>query len=237
MTEGLNKLAISERAYPYALRMLAENFKMKRVVRELNQLFPNDPEVTYHTVRRIKETRQDEIKALRQKLNDNLDDLWIADKRQRLVALQMMFEDANRWTPKTVLAKPGAPPVVVYDKNLGVMKDILKQARDELGGTPADRAADSLEALIKMAEESRGLQRTTGLEGLSDPGNTPALEGAQMIEIEAEYRTAGADEARGQLAGGAPVSDNTPVPDVGVGGDALRDELEHERVTTSDETE
>ena len=150
-----------------------------------------------------------DVKALRAKLNENLDDLWIADKRQRLIGFQKVFEDANRWVPHSILSKPGGPPIVVYRKDTDVMLKALKMARDELGESATERAAQSLEDLVKQAERSRGLEVEAEI-GAPVVDAVPVLEDAQLLEIPEQYRTSGDDSKRGFLAGDVDMKEEIP---------------------------
>jgi hypothetical protein len=199
---------MSTMAYALIVRMIAENFTLRQAESEVNRQYP-DEKITYEQIRRVSATRQADIKALRRKLNEELDDLWIANKRQRLIGLQHVYEDANRWVPHSLLSQPGGPPVVVYRKDTSAMLSALKQARDELGESATERAAQSLEDLVTHAEKTRGLEVTAEV-GEEVPEAVPVLTDAQLLELPAQQRTAGADEKRGFLPGDFEV-DREPV--------------------------
>ncbi len=189
------------------LRLLAENYKMRRVVRVVHEVFAEEhgpgsaAECTFGMVRWIKETRQEEIRALREKLRAETSDLWIAQTRQRLIALEKIYEDCNRWVPVRLLEdRRGGTSKVVYAKNVDGMVKCLKQAREELGEDPASRAADSLEDLVRRAEKERGLTATVDAEVIPER-SVPVVDDALLIELAGENRSAGADEERGFLDG------------------------------------
>lgn len=217
--KGPGATRLTHEAYAVALRMLADNHKVMPVVREIQKRFPEEhgPEstspVSYHVIRGVWERRQDEIKALRKKLNDELDHLWITQKRQRLEALQEMFADANRWVPDKIIEprSPGVtsvptpsggsvPSLVVYKKDTNTMLSVLKQAREEMGEDPESKKADSLSDLVRAAEEARGLQKTADL-GHQEEEDVPYIEDARVVDVDPTYPSAGDDEERGFVDG------------------------------------
>jgi len=205
--KGPNELSISTHEYQLVVRLLAENWKMPQVVDEVARQFPASA-CSYGVVRRIKSTRQPEIKALREKINKQLDDLWIANKRQRVITLQRMFEDANRWTPVKAIetiendeaGDPARRTSLVYKKDFGAMISVIKAVREELGEDAGARAATSLEDLVRLAEQSRGLE-TTHEKGDNLEGAVPVQEDAMLIDVPAQYRTRGSDDTRGFIDG------------------------------------
>jgi hypothetical protein len=206
---GPGHFRISRMAYAMIIRLLADNVKMARIQRAVAQTHPDD-EVPYIMVQRIKRNRQHEVKELRKRLNSELDDLWITSKRERLVGLQQIYEDCNRWVPNRVILvekkksdDDGGPSgVISYTKNVDGMLKALKQARDELGESAEEKQASALETLVQMAERERGLEKTIDVESTPDFESVPELRDAQMLEIEGEVRTKGADESKGFLDGG-----------------------------------
>jgi len=217
-TRGPGQTRLSSEAYALALRMLADNYRKPQIMRAIHERFPEhrpdgERPVTKQVIWSLARTRRDEVRGLREKLNQELDDLWIANKRQRLVALQEMFEDCNRWTPKKVIEVPAPPKdgeevrarvLIVYEKDVPAMLGVLKQAREELGVTAEDRAAKSLQDLVQMAEEQRGLKRTTTIDA-HPVDAVEYIEDAQVLELPPAARTKGADAVRGFLAGDADV--------------------------------
>jgi hypothetical protein len=213
---GPGKTRLGREAYAVAIRMLAENYRRPLILRAIHERFPEhrsgEPaEVNNRILMGIAQTRKDEIEELRERLNAELDDLWIANKRQRLVALQEMFEDCNRWVPKKVIEPPWKPgqddekrpaAIVVYEKDVPGMLGVLKQAREELGVTAADRAAESIADLVRIAEEQRGLERTTTIDA-HPVDAVEYIEEAMVVELAPPVRTKGQDAARGFLDGGA----------------------------------
>lgn len=199
---GVNKMQISQSAYSMTLRLLAENLSLRRTQGEVQDAHP-DEEITFGMIRRIHVTRKDEVRALRRKLNEALDDLWIANRRQRLIGLQQIYEDANRWVPDHLLTSnaPGVPAVVVYKKNVDAMLKALKQAREEVGGTPQEKQADALERLAALAERERGLERTIDVNEVPDFDTVPELRDAELIEYPGVVRTKGASKMKGFLSG------------------------------------
>ncbi len=206
---GPGHFRLSGAAYAMIIRMLAENIKMARIQRAAQAEHPDD-DIPYLMINRIKRNRQPEIKELRKRLNEELDDLWIAQKRQRIIGLQQIYEDCNRWVPDKILLLDGSTDddggpsgVVSYRKNVDGMLKALKQVRDELGESAGEKQASALETLVKLAERERGLQQTIDVETVPDFDTVPELRDAQLLEIEGEVRTKGADEAKGFLDGSA----------------------------------
>lgn len=207
---GPGNLDISPQAYALAIRMFADNFLAPQVGREIEKRFGE--KIKASTVRRIKETRRTEIEALRTRLNTELerdDALWIVTKRQRLLALQKIFEDCNQWVPSKLLqpgpvqAGQGVPTAIVYSKNTRGMLDALKAARDELGVSPEASAAQSLSDMVRIAEEQRGLERTVGSDEPQPDDALPIVLDAELIESPEMYASAGGDETMGILPGDA----------------------------------
>jgi len=215
---GPGNTRFTREAYAMAIRMTADNYRRVQILKAIHKNFPDhrpgeEREVTAQMLWHLATTRRDEIDALREELNRDLKDLWIANKRQRLVSLQEMFEDCNRWVPKKIIEPPWKPskdgedkpkPLVVFEKNVAGMLGVLKQAREELGETAADKTAQSLQDLVRFAEEQRGLERTKTI----DAHPTDAveyLEEAKVAEIEPPSRSKGADKRRGFLDGADPM--------------------------------
>ncbi len=206
---GSGGFALTRAAYVMVVRMLAENVGMTIIQRKVSAAHPDSP-VTYNQIRNLKRNRQPEIKELRKRLNEELDDLWIAQKRQRIIGLQQIYEDCNRWVPEKILLvgkdsddDGGPSSVISYRKNVDGMLKALKQVRDELGESAGEKQASALETLVKLAERERGLQQTIDVETVPDFDTVPELRDAQLLEIEGEVRTKGADEAKGFLDGSA----------------------------------
>ncbi len=230
---GPGHFRLSGAAYAMIIRMLAENIKMARIQRAAQTAHPDD-EIPYSMINRIKRNRQPEIKELRKRLNAELDDLWIAQKRQRIIGLQQIYEDCNRWVPEKILVvgkasddddDGGPSSVVSYRKNVDGMLKALKQVRDELGESAGEKQASALEMLVKMAERERGLQQTIDVEAVPDFDTVPELRDAQLLEIEGEVRTKGADKAKGFLDGGAgDANAHAEALTAAVGGDAPGDD-------------
>ncbi len=222
------QITLSTEAYYTVLRMLAENYKVPRIVREIEARFPEEhgkegvSPVTYRMVRRLKETRGDEIAEVRRRVRDHVEDLWITQKRSRIQQAQLMFEDANRWVPKRLLEPRGGvgAPVVVYEKDHGTMMKALQFVREELGEDPGSRQADSLEALVRAAETARGLEVTAEDAEFTKEDAVPSIDDAVLVEIEPNYPSAGADPSMGFLDGrllqeslDAGDADDDPDPD------------------------
>lgn len=207
---GPGRTRLSREAYALAIRMMAENFQRAEILREIHTRFPKrhgpegDLPCTAEVLRNLSRSRQDEINDLRKKLNESLSDLWIANKRTRITALQRIFSDANRWVPKRLIEsqKPGSPTrsIVVYEKDTKTMLKALEQARAEIGGTPEERTAQSLEDLVRLAEENRGLERTVPAKDRLDDA-VPVIEDAQLLEAPDNYPSRGSDEKRGFVDG------------------------------------
>ena len=206
---------LSHMAYALVIRMFADNWWPRRVLQEVHARFAEhrpdgERPVLIETIKGLKKSRQEEIRALRGYLNSQLDDLWIANKRARLEAAQNIFMDANRWVPKRVLEiiekSEGSDgtlvtrSMVVYEKETRVMLDALRYSREELGVDPGSRVAQSLEDLVREAERSRGLQVTEGAPAL-ESGTVPILEDARLIESPTPYHTKGALPSKNILGG------------------------------------
>jgi len=242
MVTGVGKTRFHERSYPVAIRMFAEGHGYKKVAKVVWDMFPEhrkggELQLLWTAFQNIQKTRSDEILALRQKLNDSInDDHWIANKRNRVRALQEMFEDLNRWVPDKVLHVRGqkkadgedagklldsaeAPgecerlpgsAVVVYKKDVRGMMEVLKQVREELGEDATGKAAQSLADLVKMAETDRGLDPTV-IDVEAVGGDTaPMTEDALLIDSPSPYPSAGADDEMGFLDG----NDHKPKQDI-----------------------
>lgn len=228
MTTGLGtRTRFTREAYMMVIRMLADNYKYTQIVRAIHERFPDhrpdgETPITYRMVWHLSHQREDEVQQMREELNKNLTDLWIANKRQRLVALQDIYTDANRWVPKRVIEPPRGPgrrskeemeekfkrgvpkALVVFEKDTPTMLAALKQAREELGVTAADRIADSITDLVRQAEEQRGLEITA--EASDRPKDAvDYLQEARLIELPSPSRSKGADAKRGFLDGDAPM--------------------------------
>lgn len=232
---GVGNYQLTPEAYAVIVRMLASNYKPKRIVDFVHERYPehrpdgSEP-VDDTMVKSIRRRRQPEIRELRERLNQEVDDLWIANKRTRLEALQHLFEDANRWTPTKVIEYrerveepdqernpqvgdpvPGGPGrgdrryevrnLIVYEKPVDTLARLLKQAKEELGEDPGSRMANSLEELIKRAEEERGLEKTGDVGGTPPDGSVDYIEDAMVVEIPEEARSRGDALHRNQLDG------------------------------------
>ena len=226
------------------IRMLADNYKLTQVLRIVHEKFPvhrpdGDIPVTYRMIWYVAHERVEEVEQLRSELNQNLSDLWITNLRQRLTALQDIYQDANRWVPKRIIEPPRGPgrmskdeiekraregvpgAILVYEKDTTTMLNSLKQAREELGVTAADKAAGSLSDLVQLMEEQRGLERTGPVD--EHPANAVTyIEKARMLELPAPNRSKGPDDqlqfldgdaeelrgdATGEIPGGEPPDD------------------------------
>ncbi len=223
---GVGNTHLSPAMYGYIIRMLADGFKNPKIRDTVAVAFPNEPTPSTERIRNVKTKRQPEIAALRKKLNEGFDDIWLANKRQRLEALNLIFQDANRWTPKRAIEMKSTPEqeearrldsnaemtprqkelreaprsVLVYEKDTGTMITVLREARTELGEDSGSRQADSLEDLVRLAEQSRDLSKTVEAEVVVD-GAVPTLVEAEFADTPTLYPSAGSDEEMGLLDG------------------------------------
>lgn len=228
--EGPGKTRLTMPAYALVIRMLAENVLMPRIVQEVQARFPeehgsdSDAVCTFGVVRRVKEHRQPEVRALQQKLRDHTDDLWIVSKREQLKSLQAIYEDANRWVPTRLLeARGGGSPRVVFTKDTDSMLKALKHAREIVGFDPTSRIAESLEDLVRRTEGERGLEQTVEAK-FQVEHSLPVLDDALLIDIPHEQHTSGEDKRRGFLSGDAAAESADEIPTfTPFGGDVLAD--------------
>lgn len=129
--------------------MLARGFAPARIIDEVGREYAEhvpgaEREISYWTIRNIRDRRGTEIEEIREKLATDVSDIWIARRRFRLETLAQMFEFAAKQKPP----------------ELAEMRRILSQAREEAGEDPGSRAAMSLEQLVTLAEAERGRERT-----------------------------------------------------------------------------
>lgn len=209
ITSGPGQSAFHGTSYLYVVRMLAENFPPTRILGEIHKKFPEhrpngDSPVSLSAVKSIKKKRSSEVDELRQELNERAGkELWIANRFQRLKQMQNIYEDANRWVPKraiTVVEDGARRSVLVYEKETGMMLKTLAQAREELGEDSGSRQAQSLEDLVKLAEQERGLQLTEEID-VTPVDAVPKATDVELIDPPDFYPSAGDDPERGILDG------------------------------------
>lgn len=216
---GPDGTRFTREAYMMVIRMMAENYKRIQIMRVIHDRFPQhrpgeELEVSYQMLYQLSRSRREEVMELREELNRELTDMWMANKRQRIQALQDIYEDCNRWVPRRIIEAPkksgvpGVPvedakPVLVYEKNVRGMLDALKQAREEMGDTPEGKIAQSFADLVRQAEEQRGLEKTADVT-VHPVDAVDYIEDAVVLEIEGPSRSKGADTKRGFLDGADP---------------------------------
>lgn len=200
-THGPGYSRLSPQAYAVAIRMLAEHQPVARVLREVHDRFPQhrpdgEAPITPRILFRLRRAREPEIEELRRRLFDELHDVWISKRRHRLIALQEAFEAAARPTPRRVLrVRHGdgrVEDLLVCEIDTSGMIAAVREAASQIGEDPAGRQATSLEQLVAMAEEARGLPRTTVVEveprpallEAGGPGETDAVEGGDPLALE-----------------------------------------------------
>lgn len=212
---GIGGTSFSTQAYALCVRMLAENWRRGRVLEEIHRRFPEHrldgaQPVTIEAVKNVIKKRQAEIRELREALNKEVDDMWIANRRSQLGALQEIFEDQNRWVPDKILEAPrtkaevleGKKPrqIVVYKKDTGGMINTLRLAREITGTDAGTRVADSLEALVQRTEKERGLEHTEVID-VTPEGAVPVIADAKLLEPPPVYPSKGEDPRLGLLDG------------------------------------
>lgn len=226
---GVGATGMTAQVYGFVIRMIADGHKNAPIRRAVEKFFPDEPVPTSDRLRNLRIKRKPEITALRERLSASFDDMWIARKRQRLEALEQIFEDANRWSPKRAIelaltnqqrqlmnADPSsltekekalreklleAPrSVLVYEKDTGTMMQALKAAQSELGEDSGSKAAQSLEDLVRLAEGARGLTQTVDATVELDD-SVPTLLEAEIAETPMLYPSAGDDSKHGLLDG------------------------------------
>jgi hypothetical protein len=212
---GVGKTNFSTQAYALCVRMLAENWRRGKVLEEIHRRFPEhrldgEQPVTVDAVKNVIKRRQAEIQQLREELNAEVGDMWIANRRSQLAALQRIFEDQNRYTPKRILegtltkieALAGKSPkrIVVYEKDTGGMLATLRLAREVTGADAGTRVANTLEDLVKRAEKERGLEISEPID-VTPEGAVPMLQDAKLIDVPDVYPSRGDDQRLGLLDG------------------------------------
>lgn len=201
------------------IQLLALNFKPMKALAEIHRQFPEHREEGEAPLRRAaiqyaQHTRKEEIAELRAKLNETVADrFWIATKQGRMQALQNMFEDANRWIPKRILRRgegADANDMVVYEKDIGTLAKIVAQARDEMGEDGLSRQAQSLEDIVRLAEQERNLEVTEEIDVTPEGGAVPASTDEHLLDVPNIYPSAGNDDERGFLAGDTDIPEIVP---------------------------
>lgn len=216
---GPGSTPLSAEAYAIVVHMYAQGQNAGRILRHVHRHFPQhrsdgSSPVGKRTIRHIRESRQDEIKEVRRRLIEATDDLWITNPRTRLEILQVMFEDANRLTPKRVIEyqeSEGGPhkAMVIYEKDFGALLKILDQAYREVGADAGSRVAQSLEDLVRQVEHERGLSEGEIVDVVDvDSERARVLDHATVVDAPRIYPTSGADPKYGLLAGDAGLDED-----------------------------